>query len=189
MFLASLAFVGLGLAAELILGTFAPTHPMYRFSGTLQPNHEAMNCAALALSAMALGEAERSHRIFFFSASAVGIITLALTKSRTGVGAFVMALVIYKALVATRKQKEFWMETVLLVCAILVLFCGGLAFVGRTELASFSQRTVLLGRGTEDADTLTGRIPLWESGLGYFSDRPLSGYGFNAFETPQHILR
>jgi O-antigen ligase len=40
----------------------------------------------------------------------------------------------------------------------------------------------------EQAATLSGRIPLWRSGLGYFYDRPLLGYGFNAFETPQRIL-
>jgi len=188
LFLAGLALVCLGLIAELILGTFAPADPLYRFCGTLHPNQEALNCAALGLTGIALGDAERHHRFFFFSASALGIATLALTKSRTGVGAFVIALVIYKALVSTRKQKEFWMETVLLLSAVLILFCGVLAFVNQTELASLGERTVLLGRGTEEVDTLTGRIPLWQSGLSYFYDRPLRGYGFNAFETPQRII-
>jgi len=188
LFLASLAFVGLGLVTELALGTFAPTVPLYRFCGTIHPNHQAWNCAALALSGIALGDAERHHRLFFFSASALGIVTLILTKSRTSVCAFVIAVVIYKALVSTRKQKQFWMDSALVLCAVLIFVCGALPFVEQAELASVTERTVLLGRGAEEANTLSGRIPLWRSGLGYFCDRPLRGYGFNAFETPQRII-
>ena len=188
LFLASFAFIALGLVNELALGTFAPTDPLYRFCGTLQPNHQAWNCAGLALSGIALGDVERRHRFFFFSASALGIGALVLTKSRTSVGAFVVAIVIYKALVSTRKQKAFWMETVLVGCAVIVFLFGVRPFLDRAELASLTDRTVLLGRGTEDADTLSGRIPLWRSGLGYFYDRPLLGYGFNSFETPQRVV-
>lgn len=187
LFLASLAFIGLGLVAELAVGTFAPADPLYRFCGTLTPNTQAWNCAGLAFSGIALGDAERHHRFFFFSASALGIGALVLTKSRTGVGAFVIAIVIYKALVSTRKQKEFWMQSVLVLCAALVLLRALPAFLDRAELASLTERTVLLGRGTQGVDTLTGRTTLWRFGLGYFYDRPLLGYGFNAFETPQHI--
>jgi O-antigen ligase len=71
---------------------------------------------------------------------------------------------------------------------VLVLLCAVLSVLDRAELASLSERTLLLGRSTEEAETLTGRTILWKAGFGYFYDRPLIGYGFNAFETPQRIM-
>lgn len=184
LFFASLAFIVLGLIAEATLGTFTPTDPLYSFCGTFQPNHQAWNCAGLALSGIALGDTERGHRFFFYSASVLGIATLMLTKSRTSVAAFVVAIVIYKALVSTRKQRLHW------VPIALVIFCGLVPFLvlNRAELASVTEKTALLGKDVEDANTLSGRLPLWKSGLSYFYDRPLVGYGFNAFETPQRVV-
>jgi O-antigen ligase len=184
LLLASLAFIGLGLAAELALGTLAPADPLYRFCGTLQPNHQAWNCAGLALSGIALGSTQRHHRFLFFSATALGIAALVLTKSRTSAGAFLAAIVFYKALVSTRRQRMFWMALVpVLLCALVPSLV-----LDRAELASVSEKVVLLGRGAEEAETLTGRTTLWRSGLSYFYDHPLRGYGFNAFETPHRIV-
>ena len=188
LFLAALAFICLGLVTELALGTFAPADPLYRFCGTIHPNHQAWNCAGLALSGIALGEMERPRRFLFLLGSALGIGALILTKSRTSLGAFVVALVVHKTLVLTRKRKDFWIQSMLVVCAVVALLQATLPPPERAELTSITERTILLGRSTRQAETLTGRTTLWRSGLGYFYNRPLLGYGFNAFETPQRIM-
>ncbi len=45
---------------------------------------------------------------------------------------------------------------------------------------------VLLGR-TEDAGSLSGRVPLWGELLSYAGQRPLLGYGYDTFWTTPHI--
>ena len=187
LFMASSAFVCLGLVAEVAFGAFTPSNSLYRFCGTLTPNTQAWNCAGLALSGVALGDTERRHRSFFFCGGALGIAALVLTRSRASVGAFVLALVIYKALVSARRQKELLMGCALSLCAVLALLCSGLSVLEPSQLGYLAERSILLGRDAEGADTLTGRTPLWRLGVAYFCQRPLVGYGFNAFDTPQHI--
>ncbi len=188
LFLTCMAFVCLGVATELALGTFAPTDPLYRFCGTIHPNHQAWNCAGLALSGIALGDDRTRHRLFFLGTSALGIGALILTKSRTSIAAFALAIIIYKALVSTRKYKELCLQMVLILCAGLAL-CAVLPALEQADLAPLTEETALLGRRVDEVATLSGRIPLWKSGLGYFYDRPVLGYGFNAFETPQRIMQ
>ncbi|MCU1262470.1 MAG: hypothetical protein JWO80_5355, partial [Bryobacterales bacterium] len=51
-------------------------------------------------------------------------------------------------------------------------------------LLAFSSDPLLLGRQDSDATTLTNRIPLWQECLRFFKERPILGYGFGAFWTP-----
>jgi O-antigen ligase len=44
-----------------------------------------------------------------------------------------------------------------------------------------------LGRGSGDTMTLNGRIWLWIECRGYIGDRPLLGYGFNGFWSPERM--
>jgi O-antigen ligase len=186
LFLGGAAFIGLGLVAELTLGTFNPTNAAYRFCGTIHPNHQGWNCATLALSgiALAMGSKDRRYRLPYLSGAIMGIVALLLTKSRTSLAAFAIAIVVYGVLVSARRRKGPWLPTALLIFAFIAMICASLAALNETGIA---QRVVLLGRDVQEADSLSGRIPLWQSGVAYFYSRPLMGYGFNAFETPERI--
>ena len=180
LFLGGVAFISLGVVAELTLGTFDPTNPAYRFCGTIHPNHQGWNCATLALSGIAMGSADRRRRLLYLGGAMMGIVALALTKSRTSVAAFAIAIVVYGILVSTRRRKGSWVPTALLICTFISLALAAL------NEAGIAKSAVLLGR-VQESDTLSGRIPLWESGVAYIYARPVLGYGFNAFETPEHI--
>jgi len=49
------------------------------------------------------------------------------------------------------------------------------------------QEGILLGRSEEGIGTLTGRVALWAECLEYVWRRPLLGYGFSSFWTPNMI--
>ena len=178
LFAASMSFVLLGLGAELVLGTFSPGDPMYRFCGTIHPNHQAWNCCGLALAGIGLATTERRHRAVFLACSALGLAALVLTKSRTSAAALAVAVAVYIAITASRGWKLFGVWAGVSVCLAGLLFnvAGGQI-----------ENLLLLGRDPQEVATLTGRTDIWKVGISYFVDRPLRGYGFNAFETPRRI--
>ena len=64
---------------------------------------------------------------------------------------------------------------------------GGLAililFLGIDDPDTFSE-AFLLGR-VEDAGSFTGRLPIWMTLFEFIGKRPIVGYGFNSFWTPE----
>ena len=112
--------------------------------------------------------ADRIRRHFYFGGAMLGIVTLALTKSRTSLAAFVIAAVVYGTLVWTGRRRGLGAN-----CPSHLRFhrhrvCGSPGLGG----AKMAQTAVSLGQGSQETDTLSGRIPLWESGISYFYARP-----------------
>jgi O-antigen ligase len=64
------------------------------------------------------------------------------------------------------------------------LFATTLADSG---VGSQSGRLLLAGRDADTYENFSGRIPLWKLCMNYVSARPLMGYGFDSFWTPDHI--
>jgi len=174
----------LGLAAEIGLGTFHPLAQSYRFAGTLHPNQQGINCALLVLSSFCLMENGKRGRGFFLTIALVGLVFLILTKSRTSFESTIVALFVYGSLVLSRPRKFA------LFLSITIAFCLLLLIVG-DNLFPALQRGILLGReGDPDSIfSLTQRVPLWKECLEYLVERPLQGYGYGGFWTPQHILK
>ena len=76
-------YLVVGSLAEVTLGTFHPSLAGYRFSGTIQPNNEALNCALLLLASLcALGTRTRSRGVFLLCAASA-FVFLVLTRSRS----------------------------------------------------------------------------------------------------------
>ena len=68
------------------------------------------------------------------------------------------------------------------------MFSIALAFVVLGVTANISAGVVSMARPDSELITLTGRVPLWRDGLlPYIAQRPLQGYGYGAFWTPQNI--
>jgi O-antigen ligase len=67
--------------------------------------------------------------------------------------------------------------------ACLAVLC---VFASRARLTEELSSMVFMGR-TENAVTLSGRIPLWTELVPYISKSPLLGYGFETFWTTEHI--
>lgn len=180
VFAGSMTFLLFGVVAELLVGTFAPADPIFRFGGTLQPNHQAWNCCCAALSGIGLATTERHHRAIYSVCATIAIAALVLTKSRTSVAAFVFVGLLY---VFLTKISSWRLVSVCISLAAIVWIGGALS--NGTHAAT---RAILsLGRGTQDIDSLDGRTDIWKIGLEYLVDHPVAGYGFNAFETPDRI--
>jgi O-antigen ligase len=177
VFVSSSLYLLVGTAVELVLGTFAPLDDAYRFAGTLHPNHQAMNCAALGLASLHLFTADARFKRLFLCVGTVAFGFLLLTRSRTAAGAFFVAVVLYAVAAGFRRLHVAW--SVGLVC--------GTATVAITLVLLTAPDALLLGRSDSDPETFTGRAVLWEKLGDYAADAPLAGYGYNAFWTPEHI--
>ena len=173
-------FLLVGLAAELSLGVFRPGDAEYRFSGTMHPNDQGMHRAVMCLAALYLSRWAGRGRLVLLAVAAVGFGFLLLTKSRTSLGALLVAMAALQLVAASRRARVGWV-----LGAIFLASWGLLLSDGR--MADSVTETLLLGREDSEAATFTGRVPLWEELWRYAEERPLWGYGYNGYWTPAHI--
>lgn len=169
-----------GLGAEISLGTFRPWDGAYRFSGTMQPNIQGMNCAVVAFSTLWLAKTYRRLRWPLVLIAIICLSLVVLTKSRSCVAA-VAAAGLLTGVMTDRRGSHF-------AAAGLCAWALGLtyALVG-DSLTSTAGEAASLGRGQTDLTAMSGRLPLWTHLMDYVSDSPLLGYGFGGFWSAEHV--
>lgn len=179
--LASLTYAMIGVVAEIAYGTFQPFSGQYRFSGTMHPNHQGMNLATLILGATCLSRMRMTGRRLFVVIAAVGFLLLVLTKSRTTTGATMLAFAWF---VGVRSSP--------LRLAAMVMSAGAVGLLAlffiQNEMLSTPWQLILMGRDEVGADltlTFSGRTGLWEYLWTFVVERPVTGYGYNSFLSPQ----
>ncbi|MCD4726971.1 MAG: O-antigen ligase family protein [Pirellulales bacterium] len=210
------AFLAVGIAAELALGTFRPWSEGYRFSGTIHPNTQGAHLTVLCLASFCLARFSRRAGIL-----ADGVPLLRRSSAERNP---LSQHCLFQAVAHRGEQPLFWtlfaigLVFLLLTksrtsCAALTVSLAALCLIsasGRTRLLTISAagflvcsaalfvslfgletdetltEIVMLGRQEESAK-LTGRIPIWKELLGYVGARPLHGYGYEAFWTEKHI--
>lgn len=180
----SLVTFALFVANSLLLDLGAGGRPWdsdYRFAGTLHPNIQAAYCGLLCLAAFSQ-PVGFGQRWITRSLLAFGLVMLVQTQSRTAVLAVLIGLMMV-FLVRLRPAFRWAAGAGLASLASLgVMVIASLGDGGRAQLRD----AMLLGR-TEQAGSLTGRVPLWEQLSEYLWDRPLTGYGYETFWTPDRI--
>lgn len=176
--------LAISLYAELSLGTFQPFASEYRFAGIVHPNTQGGACGLMVLAAFFGMKASRRGKFLYFGLFVLAGVFLVLTKSRTSVAACLCGVSAAWYLVASReKQAIVGVGLPAAICAALV----ALLLVG-VELSSSATSAAQFGRGAEaDLVSLNGRVPLWGSMLEFISERPLLGYGYQGFWTPDRI--
>lgn len=182
--LATVSYVIVGFFNEIALGTFTPFAAGYRFGGTLHPVEQSLNSSILVLSAVCLASREREYRRVYIACAAIGMVFLFLTRSRTGTAAMLGALSVYWMLTAYRYR----MRTL----TIALLFGGVLLMVlllMANDVIPVPWNVLLMGRGLQNATSLTGRVPLWDLLFRFAMERPVLGYGFNSFMSPGNAMR
>jgi exopolysaccharide production protein ExoQ len=180
--------LGLGILNELSLGTFRPWSGGYRFSGTLHPNTQGLYLTTLCTAAYALVRTgspatSRARVVACWSVILVGLCFLVLTKSRTSTaGVFLslgtLALLrsrIHPAALVGCFAAAWWLLGGALVCHLWQI----------DPLAELKQ-LLLMGRA-EQAESLTGRIPIWTELAPFLTERFWMGWGYDSFWTPDHI--
>jgi O-antigen ligase len=177
----TLSWLGVGLLAELSLGTFHPTDGEYRFSGIFHPNEMGVQCSILIMAAVYLLPLVRPfQRPAIVAAIGVGTIFLLLTGSRTAIAVTVLCLTAGWLSVALAHRR--YMRIVAFTWLVALM---GLVF--QSKLMSLLENTTAIGRADSDVASLTGRIPLWDELGTFIAERPWIGHGYGAFWTPDHI--
>ncbi len=172
----------IGFGDELYQGFFQPGSADYRFTGHVHPNLQASFCAVMCLGALCLMDRPGRLRMVLAALAALAFLFLLLTKSRTSV----IALFAGCAVIAAQRLSARQRLAVGLCAAWLVGTAVLAASIGGFDVPQIAERTLLINR-TDDAISLTGRVPLWEHLIGIVDDRILIGFGYGSFWTPQHI--
>lgn len=176
------AYIIFGFFVELAMGTFRPWYKYYRFCGTGHPNQNSVIGALLCISSMLLTPSGKKYTRLTIVMFLVGILCVALTKSRTSLGALVFAFAI-----AIPIRSIYERHLNLLFGGLMTLFVGGFAvsaFGGRgwSQLANIAA----MGR-LKDIQDMTGRLPLWEELISSISKHPLTGHGYMAYWDSKQI--
>ena len=177
--LSTLLYLHVGIATEIILGTFHPLLKGYRFAGTLHPNIQGINCALLFFSSVFALMTEKRRRLLLYVIVCESLIFLVLTKSRTSLVAAVLAVFLYWFLTLPSSQKRFVFLGALFLACLLAL-CGNLIF-------PILQYTGFLGREGSETITLTYRTLIWQQAWPYIVERLIEGHGYDSFWTLSHI--
>jgi O-antigen ligase len=181
MTLSSLAYALIGVAAELMHGTFQPFSEGYRFAGTVHPNRQGMNLAVLVLGAVCLSKMRIERRHLFVIVAATGLVLLVLTRSRTAAGATLVAL----AMFAGVRSSPLRLTAMVMSTSAVALLTF---FLIQNDALSTPWQIILMGRAegvNEITQTLSGRTDLWEYLWTFVVERPVLGYGFNSFMSPE----
>lgn len=180
----SMAYLIAGIASEVALGTFTPSAERYRFSGTIHPNNQGVNCSLILLSSAAAAQSEKRWRKLFVCCAGAAMVFLLLTKSRTSLLSFLITFGAYCILVYGRSRHFAYVCSLLITAGLLA------ALLANGTIMPALEHGILLGRDDQDlsgAMSLTGRLPLWQNLLEYAAERPIQGYGYGSFFTLQHI--
>lgn len=174
-------YIAIGFLTELALRTFQPWDVEYRFSGTLHPNAQGVNCSIALLGACCLFRSGQNRKGWGYVA-AIALIFDVLTKSRTSFFSLIIAGILWALLTQrSRLRAQFSIIGLGFVLSLGAWLYG----IGMAPSLSVLQ----MGRdtGTSDNASLTGRMPLWSELLESTRNHLLVGQGFGAFWTPDMI--
>ena len=179
----TLCFATIGVVTELALRTFRPWDIEYRFSGTLHPNAQGVNCSIAMLGACCLAWAGPRRKLWLGCAGLAFTLDL-LTKSRTSV----ISLILAAGFAVAFSQRDRRRSRLAITTLGLLLFLG--AWCYQAGLLPSSD-ALQLGRDTYTSNNsnLTGRLPLWAELMVTVERHPLLGEGYGAFWTPANIER
>lgn len=173
-----------GLASELTNHLFTPWTAEYRFAGIFHPNLMAAHLSVAFLGSLAWARmaADPRERQRLLAVAAVSFVFLFLTKSRTAFGAALLGAAALLAFTSRPTRVLGWALGIGVAASLLTLVFGEQVFARVHDAA-------LMGRGGEAATgSLSNRIPLWTECLEWIARRPLTGYGYGAFWSPQRTM-
>jgi O-antigen ligase len=178
------ALVAGGVLIEVAYGTFRPWRHDYRFSGTVHPNDQGVQCALLALAGGLAEWRGRDRPWLRASIVTLGLAGLWFTESRTTLAALVAAAAV--AIVMRARGIHRWLVVAGCLMAaslggVLYNFVSVSALEDTADVASMGRR--------ENVNTLTGRLPLWEELEHAARNRMIKGHGYGAFWNSKNILK
>lgn len=177
-----IAYIFIGLAAEIVLGNFAPHKKHYRFVGTCHPNSLAVYgsfCCLVAISFYGQKPELKKWLVLIF---VIGLTTLIMTKSRTTLAGLFFASLVTLILTFKPNNRVLAFSTALMV----FVFIGFVLTVSRSNVRAAAAEKLAMGR-TKNVSTLTGRLPLWELLMESVEEKPMTGFGYLAYWDKEKI--
>ena len=176
-------YLGIGFLVEIVFHNFQPFTSDYRFSGTLHPNIQGINCSMMFITAVLLADSQKRSRYFFLFAAIFALFAIILTKSRTSLFSALLSVTVLFFIISTKSRKY----TYILLLFIIWISCF-LTIIGEDFLIATWNKGILLGREQDSRIlTFTGRTELWKAAFKYIRLSPVLGYGFHTFWVPNHI--
>jgi exopolysaccharide production protein ExoQ len=182
IFVIMAGYFAIGFAVEIALGTFRPWQSGHRFAGTLHPNSQAAHLTMMCLAAFTLAASETKRRKWLYIMVVLGLLFIALARSRTNLVGAVIALVAIAALRSSFKTKLITVYLGVLAASTGLLV---LMFAGLDPLTQLFE-AAMLGR-EDDVASLSGRGLIWPVCWEFIDQRPWLGYGYGSFWTPARI--
>jgi O-antigen ligase len=164
-------------AADVRAGTFRPWQAEFRLGGALHPNHLGRLGAIVAMIGFAAAWEPR-YRCCASMIFAGGIVVVILSASRSGLIGLVAGVTAITYLGLPARRIVFHATCAVAALGIGLLICA----VSPTSLADRLSSAVLMGR-TEDAGSLTGRMPLWTEMWKDGAERRWQGFGYGGYWT------
>ncbi len=178
-----------GLLSEIALGTFLSSTAGYRFGGTLHPNLQGFNLSLLILGFLWLQwDKDGKQRFLLLFGLLIATIFLLLTQSRTALGAVVLAFLFSLCIYKVRRRGVGSLVPPIAAATLFTSVVLSLALLSPDiSLSRLTRETIMRERDKGNPFALTGRVYLWPIVLEYAGERPILGYGHDAFWSPERI--
>jgi exopolysaccharide production protein ExoQ len=177
-----LLFAIVGVAAELSFGVFRPWRPLYRFTGSCHPNVLAIYGSMIAIISRQFMEKSDRRVVLTTLLLCIGLAIIYLTKSRTTLAATLVGIIACQVIMMRGSNRIMLVASGFAVLAFLFFASNMIS----QQTAGAMGNAAAMGR-SEDVNSLTGRLPLWEELLTWVSKRPMLGYGYMAFWDPERV--
>lgn len=177
----------LALYADVVMTkSFAPLDANYRFMGVMTANYQAMNLLVCVLCGLTLCLRRPDWRARLLPL--VGVVAVLQFLTRARIGAFLCILLGGFMLVRLARTQLNPVGRAMALLAMLTVALPGLIYFVGGKGSDAATAVFMMGRkDTENTSSLSNRAPLWAEVLDNVKERPLLGYGYEAFWSPQRV--
>lgn len=175
-------------ADVVLLQSFSPFNPDYRFMGIMTANFQAMNLFVGLICALTLLQWRPQWILWLGPVLVLLCVLLLLTRARIGAFLALAALLFVAKSMSSRCLTAQTRALGLVLLSALVVPCMILA-VSRSGAGALTGVFMMGREDTENTASLSNRAPLWAELWSSVEERPLLGAGFEAFWTPARVSR
>jgi O-antigen ligase len=156
----------------------------------MQPNYQAMNLVVCILCGLTLLQNARRPLAgamrLVAPLTGAALLLLYLTRSRLS-AALCVALAVFMLTRLARERATPAGRAMMMVGAMAILVPAAIYFVGQNG-GGAAQSVFMMGRqDVENTSSLSNRAPLWAELVQSVEDRPVLGFGYGAFWTPERL--
>ncbi len=174
----------LGVASELALGTLQIRDSDYRFSGLTWPAFSAWMLSLLILAVAAVQPTVVRHRRALWLLASAALIGLIMTRTRASAAGLAAGMAAFALLTWPARRT---------ITVLLALVAAGAVAALALELTVGNvgeklTEAVNFGRA-ESVEGVSGRWDLWRDLAPFVAARPLTGYGYDSFWTPERLVQ